>query len=154
MKKETKDKHFIKKPEYVGGAKAMKQFIKENLKYPKEALKNKIEGTVSIDYKVDNQGKVMSAKVISGLGYGCDEEALRLVKSLKFSTARNRKMRVTFNKKIQIHFRLPKEKPSAKPVQSPSQPQYTGIQYQYIPKKKKKQTAKKKGKSYTITYNF
>lgn len=113
MAKETKDKHFIHKPTYSGGLKAMRAFIKNNLKYPKEALENKVEGTVYVDYKLDNKGNVIEAKVISGLGHGCDEEALRLVKMLKFEPARNRKLRITFNKKLQIHFRLPKEKPAA-----------------------------------------
>ena len=145
MAKETKDKHFIKKPIYIGGPKAMKQFISENLKYPKEALENKVEGTVWIDYKVNNKGEVTDAKVISGLKNGCDEEALRLVKLLKFSALRNRKLRVTFNKKIQIHFRLPKEKPASKPTQQIVQ---TAIQYEYVPTPKvveeKPTTPKKK----------
>ena len=161
--KETKDKHFIQKPQYEGGLKAMKKFISENLKYPKAALENKIEGTVHIDYKVSHKGQVLDAKVISGLGNGCDEEAIRLVKMLKFSEARNRKIRATFNKKIQIHFRLPKAKPVAKPqikLQSKFQNQTStsDLQYQYVltpakSQKTKKMPPKKKGKSYTIRIN-
>lgn len=138
----------------------MKKFISENLKYPKAALENKIEGTVHIDYKVSHKGKVLDAKVISGLGHGCDEEAVRLVKMLKFTEARNRKIRATFNKKIQIHFRLPKAKPVFKPqVQVQTQTSISDIQYQYVvtPKKEeksKKTLPKKSGGGYTITINY
>ena len=81
---EKKDKHFIKKPYYEGGIKALKKFVGENLQYPKEALREKIEGTVYVRYTVDYKGNVIAAKTISGIGYGCDQEALRLVKMLKF----------------------------------------------------------------------
>lgn len=156
MHKETKDKHFIQKPTYEGGQKAMKQFITENLKYPKDAFENKIEGTVFIDYKVDNKGIVVSAKVISGLGHGCDEEALRLVKLLKFNAPRNRKIRITFNKKIQIHFRLPKVKPAPKPQFSQPTEGYNYVvtkKSKPKPKPVKKNTPKRKY-TYTVTVNF
>ncbi|MEM9917060.1 MAG: energy transducer TonB [Bacteroidota bacterium] len=112
MAKERKDKHFIKKPTYPGGLKAMRAFIGQNLTYPQAALDAKIEGTVSIRYTIDYKGKVIGAKVISSLGYGCDEEAERLVKLLIFQVEKNRNIRVQFHRNIQIHFRLPKEKPA------------------------------------------
>lgn len=110
MKKENKEKHFIHKPIYEGGIKAMREFIKSNLKYPLPALENKKEGTVHVRYTINHKGKVIDAKVISGLGDGCDEEAVRLVKLFKFQLEKNRNLRVKFEKKIQIHFRLPKKK--------------------------------------------
>ncbi|HFA49244.1 MAG TPA: energy transducer TonB, partial [Bacteroidetes bacterium] len=119
MKKEAKNKHFIKKPIYEGGPKAMKKLIGENMRYPKEALKNKIQGTVYVKYDIDYKGKVIDAKVIKGIGHGCDEEAIRLAKLLEFSVPKNRGVRVIFHKNIQIHFRLPKKKktPAAVSVQ-------------------------------------
>lgn len=115
MKKERKEKHFIDKPEYLGGLSAMKTFIKKNLKYPSEALENKIEGSVFCEYQVSYKGKVEKVKVVSGLGYGCDEEAIRLIKLMKFMPPKApRKMKITFNKKLRIHFRLPKQKPTKK----------------------------------------
>ena len=120
MKKEAKDKHFIKKPIYEGGPKAMKKFIGENLRYPKEALENKIQGTVYVRYDIDRKGNVFDAKVIKGIGYGCDEEAMRLAKLLKFRVPKTRGVRVTFHKNIQIHFRLPKKTPAPKTTMSSS----------------------------------
>ena len=146
MKKEAKDKHFIKKPFYEGGPKAMKKFIGENLKYPKEALENKIQGTVYVRYDIDHKGNVTDAKVIKGIGYGCDEEALRLAKMLEFEVPKTRGVRVVFHNNIQINFRLPKVKPVTNT---------TTVQYNLVPNKKSGvDTEEKKSGGYTITYNF
>ena len=82
MKKERKGKHFIKKPIYKGGPSALKQFISQQMQYPKEALAQKKEGTVLIRYTINHLGKVVDTKIISGIGFGCDEEADRLVRLL------------------------------------------------------------------------
>ena len=141
-----KDKDFLKKPYYEGGLTALRQFIRTNMNYPKEAIKNKIEGRVHVKYSVDHKGKVVKAKVVSGLGHGCDEEALRLVKLLKFKVNRVRKMRVTFNKTIQIHFKIPAKKPTK-----------TGMNISYNVKQKKQDPASDKAapsKSYSYTINL
>jgi protein TonB len=104
---EKKDR-FIKTPEYPGGTKGIQDFIKQNLKYPKEAFDNNFESSVHVKYAIDTDGKVIEAKTVGSAGYGLEEEALRVVKLLKYLPAKNRKLRVTFNKKIDIHFRLPK----------------------------------------------
>ncbi len=92
----------------------MRAFIKENLKYPEEARKKKIHGSVYCKYQVDYHGKVVKVRVLSGLGYGCDEEAIRLIKLFKFQyTKPPRRIRIIYNKSIRINFSLPKEKPKA-----------------------------------------
>lgn len=145
MQKERKDKHFIKKPIYPGGRDALKKFIGSNLKYPKEALENKIEGTVSLKYTIDYKGNVIESHIISGLGHGCDEEALRLANLLKFEVPKSgKKVRVHFHKDLHIHFRLPKKKPQKKVQMS----------YQYTktsPKSSPKTSKKKSGDSYGYT---
>lgn len=144
MQKEKKDKHFIHKPHYPGGMAAMRKLIKENLKYPEEALKNKVEGTVVVKYGIDHRGHVVDAKVIAGIGHGCDEEAARLVFLLKFDVPKNYKMRVRFHKDIHIHFRLPKAKPKPKT-------QSTTVSYTVTPASKPKEKPGSTG--YTITWN-
>ncbi len=110
MTQEKKDKHFIKKPVYPGGPKAFKAFITKNLVYPPEALKQRIEGTVFVKYAIDYKGNVVDVKVKSGIGHGCDEEAIRLIKMLKFEVPKTpRKLKVLFHKTSQIHFRLPQQ---------------------------------------------
>lgn len=157
MQKERKDKHFIKKPIYPGGLKAMRELIRKELKYPKEALEAKIEGTVYLRYNIDHQGKVTSSKVLSSMGYGCDEEAQRIVTKFKFQVPKGpRKLKVKFHKTIKINFRLPKEAPKkATPPPSPKQ-KTTQISYTYTLSKKsntpKKPEPKPKGYSYTIKF--
>lgn len=150
MHKERKSKHFIKNPVYEGGLKAMRAFISQHKKYPKEALKEKIEGTVYLKYTIDYKGKVIDAKVLKSLGHGCDEESIRIVKLLKFNVPKNRGIKVKFFKNIQIHFRLPKEKEKPQPQQQKQQ-----ISYTIIPSQPKKvETTEKKGGGYTIKINY
>ncbi len=144
---EKKDKHFIKKPFYPGGQEAFKKFIQDNLKYPEEAIKNKIEGTVVAKYKIDYKGKVSDIKILKGIGYGCDEEAIRVIKLLKFEVPKEpRKLRVTFNRENKIFFKLPK---TVKPTTSK-------VQYQYKATKKEPNTnkAEEKKSSYNYTINW
>src|SRR3569832_1464164 len=101
-----KPESFIRQPNYPGGKKAMDDFIKSNLRYPEEALKNKVEGTVSIDADIDVNGQVVSTKVKHGIGNGCDEEAKRIVSLLQFEKKRYRGLYVMFHRTINIHFRL------------------------------------------------
>ena len=106
----TKNKKFIQKSEYPGGIERLRSFIKNNLKYPQKALENKIEGNVLVRYKVNSIGEIFNIQIIQGLGFGCDEEAIRIIKKLKYPKLLNRKIKVTTNKKISIKFRLPKRK--------------------------------------------
>ncbi len=68
-------------PEYPGGIKAWLTYVKNNIQYPKEAIHNKIQGTVEILFVVETDGHLDEATVISGPSTGgLREEALRLVK--------------------------------------------------------------------------
>ena len=103
-----KEKKFVKKAEYPGGSEALKKFVKENLRYPQEAVLHRVEGKVFINYEVNDKGEVHSVKVTSGIGYGCDEEAKRIVKLLKYPSQINKGVRINTKFKITIHFNLPK----------------------------------------------
>ncbi|MFK8104708.1 MAG: energy transducer TonB [Saprospiraceae bacterium] len=145
--KQKKAKHFIRKPAYPGGLTALRQFIVENLQYPPLALAQKIEGTVYLSYLLNYRGNVLSTKVISSLGYGCDEEAERLVNLLKFKVPVNRGVKVKFRKSIQIHFRL----------DSATMPPQRSINlsnkysYQFVPAEKKLRAP---SATYTIQLNI
>ncbi len=132
-RKQKKAKHFIKKPAYRGGLPAMRQFIKEHLQYPPLALEQQIEGTVYLSYLLNYKGVVLSTKVIHRLGYGCDEEAERLVNLLKFKVPVNRGVKVKFRKSIQIHFRLDSATMPPQRSVNLSNP----YRYQFVPAKKK-----------------
>lgn len=135
-----KGEKLIKKPTYPGGRTAMAAFIKEHMVYPPDALANKVQGTVAVVIDIDENGFVQKGRVKKGIGHGCDEEAIRLCKLLKFSTASKRKnRRTTFHRTINIGFRLPKKKIVKKSVQAAQKPASTsGVQvvYSYVPKKK------------------
>lgn len=150
MNKDKKEQNFLQKPVFTGGLKAMRQLIKQQMKYPKAALKNKIEGTVYVKYTINYKGEVIDAKVISSLGHGCDEEAIRLVKLFKFKVGKNRGIRVKFFKNIQIHFRLPKAKKVEQAIKKP----VNKIQYNYIANSPKKPSTPSKSSGYTIKINY
>ena len=100
-------KRFLNLPKYIGGSEAFKKFIAENLRYPEAALESKTEGSVIVEYDISDDGLVYNPHVLKGLGYGCDEEALRLISLLRFEKVKNRGVRVKMTTKTTIHFRLP-----------------------------------------------
>lgn len=63
----------------VNGMQAFYAEIGRNMKYPKDALRNNIEGRVQVTFNVEADGSLTNCKVDKGLGYGCDEEAIRLI---------------------------------------------------------------------------
>ena len=108
MKRSKGKDDFLKKPQYLGGDKAMKEFVAQNLRYPEEAKAAKVEGKVIVAYDVNDNGKVFNTRIIKGLGYGCDEEAIRIISLFPFGKVRNRRMRVKVTKKTTIIFKIPK----------------------------------------------
>ena len=69
-------------PEYPGGVAKLQEYLVENIKYPKTALEEGIQGRVFISFVVEKDGSVSNATVLRALGGGCDEEALRVVKGM------------------------------------------------------------------------
>jgi protein TonB len=57
-------------------------FLSRNLRYPDAARENGIEGRVIIKFVVNEDGSVSNAMVERGIGGGCDEEALRIIRSM------------------------------------------------------------------------
>ncbi|HJW30732.1 MAG TPA: energy transducer TonB [Saprospiraceae bacterium] len=130
MKKERKDKDFIKSAYFEGGKAALEAFVKKELRYPKEALEAKVEGTVTVRYTVDYKGHVIDTGIITSLGHGCDEEALRIVRSLQFRVPNDGKIKSKYSRKLHIHFRLPGS-PQVLPATKRGQEVQNQIQVQY-----------------------
>ena len=59
-------------------------FIKENLEYPAMAKQNGIKGVVRLTYQITTDGQLDNITVVDSLGYGCEEEAIRLLQSFPF----------------------------------------------------------------------
>jgi TonB family protein len=75
----VKDKNYTEaKPEF--GQEAFNIYLKENLRKPTKAIENRISGRVTVEFKVDTTGEVSDFKILKSLGFGCDEEAIRLIK--------------------------------------------------------------------------
>lgn len=104
-----KEKKFLELPRYAGGKEALSKFIRQNLQYPQEALEAGIEGKVVVGFDVDDNGMVHNAHIVFGIGYGCDEEALRLVQLLRYQKVSNRGRRVLLHSKLNIKFSLPEK---------------------------------------------
>lgn len=66
--------------EPVGGRKAYDKYLQNSLRYPAQALENKIKGKVTLQFTVRTDGSLDEFSILKGLGYGCDEEVIRLVK--------------------------------------------------------------------------
>jgi TonB family protein len=122
MKKERKDKDFVKAAYFEGGRAGIEAYVKKELRYPKEALEARVEGTVSVRYTVDFKGKVIEAGIIAGIGHGCDEEALRIVRSMQFRVPEDGKIKSKYSNKLHIHFRLP-----GSPANLPSTKKMDGV---------------------------
>lgn len=67
-------------PEFPGGMKAWANFLTKNLNYPSMAAENGISGRVLVSFVVEKNGEISNLKVIKGIGGGCDEEAMRVIK--------------------------------------------------------------------------
>ncbi len=70
--------------EFKGGSVARSQYFKDNFQYPDTAVKNHIEGSVTVDFVIDTDGSVINIEIPTGynLGYGLPEEAERLVSNM------------------------------------------------------------------------
>lgn len=104
--KTTSDAVLVK-PQPAKGFPDYKAYLRNNLKYPETALQNKIEGNVRVEFVVEANGALSDFKIKKGLGYGCDEEAIRLVKegpAWKPATRNDEPVRRKFN--VIVPFKL------------------------------------------------
>ena len=70
-------------PEYPGGKQAIQKYIEENINYPQAAVDDDVEGTVQVSFAIDENGNVYKATAAGkGIGYGLEQEALRVVKKM------------------------------------------------------------------------
>lgn len=113
--KNHKKKSFLRTPAFPGGKGAYQQFIKDNIVYPESALLSKIEGSVYLLYTVNNLGEIVDVEVTKGIGFGCDEEAIRVIRLMKYEPARNRGIKILAEMKTRINFKLPEHLNTSNP---------------------------------------
>ncbi len=83
--KAAKNKTYVKPAMQVasfqGGDEAWEQYINNHLEYPVIARKNSVEGHVVASFQVSPAGEVKNIKIVESLGFGCDEEVIRLLET-------------------------------------------------------------------------
>ena len=60
----------------------LNKYVSEHIKYPNEARENNVEGRVIVKFVVNEDGTLSDVTVVRGIGAGCDEEAVRMVRSM------------------------------------------------------------------------
>ncbi len=89
-------------PKLIGGMAK----LQASVKYPEMARRAGIEGRVTVQFIVNEQGKVENARVVRGIGGGCDEEALKAVQKAEFEPGMQRGRPVRVQYALSINFRL------------------------------------------------
>jgi len=92
-------------PQLIGGIDS----LQSRLQYPREALEEGIEGTVYISITIDTLGIPSSPKILKGLGFGCDEEAKKLLMTSKYLPAMFGDKKIKTQFMIPVKFKLTKE---------------------------------------------
>ena len=100
-------------PEFPGGEQAMFDFVANNVVYPQEARDKEIEGRVFVRFIVEKDGSVSDVKVAKGIGGGCDEEAVRVVKAMpKWKPGKQDGKPVRVNFTMPFFFKLQEKAPA------------------------------------------
>lgn len=91
-----------------GGRKAFQQYLKDKMNYPDQALENKVEGRVTVQFTVGTRGQLEDFKILKGIGYGCDDEVIRLIKEgPAWSPSKRDAQPVPEKVKVRLKFDIP-----------------------------------------------
>lgn len=94
-------------PEFKGGFDALLKYLVVNMRYPAVEQEAGIQGTVFVQFVVEKTGKISRVKILKGIGGGCDEEAIRLVKEMPdWIPGRQNGQAVPVAFQIPVRFRL------------------------------------------------
>ena len=94
-------------PAFPGGEAKLMEYVGKNIKYPQIARETGIQGRVFIGFVVEPDGSVSNVKLLRGIGGGCDEEAMRVVKSMpKWKPGKQRGKAVRVSYQIPVYFKL------------------------------------------------
>ncbi len=94
-------------PEPQGGMAAFYEYVGKNMKYPSQARRMGIEGKVFVQFVVDKDGSISQVQAIKGIGAGCDEEAVRVLREApKWKPGKQRGRPVRVRMVLPITFKL------------------------------------------------
>lgn len=66
-------------PEFPGGMNSLMRYLSDNIKYPAPAQKANVQGRVFVNFVVTKDGDIADVNILKGIGFGCDEEAIRVI---------------------------------------------------------------------------
>lgn len=88
-------------PDFKGGLRAMYKFIGNNIEYPRMAKEVGVSGRVFLTFVVERDGSIADVQLVRGIGYGCDEEAIRVINAMpKWNPGKQR------NKPVRVQFQM------------------------------------------------
>ena len=94
-------------PEYPGGMQALFEFLKENIKYPEDAQKQKVEGRVLAKFVVETDGSISNIEVVKHAFPSLDAEAVRVIQAMpKWSPGKQKGQAVRVKFVVPINFNL------------------------------------------------
>ena len=94
-------------PEPEGGYEAFYQFVNKHLRYPAQARRMGIEGTVYLRFVVNEKGEMVNIQIARGIGAGCDAEVMRIFKDPpRWKSGKQRGIPVKVNQVMPIRFVL------------------------------------------------
>lgn len=89
-------------PGFPGGDVKRIQFLQDNIRYPQMARESGIQGTVYVTFVVEKDGSVTDVRILRGIGGGCDEEAIRVIRAMpKWNPGKQR------GKPVRVQFNMP-----------------------------------------------
>jgi protein TonB len=94
-------------PTPPGGMEGWNKYLSSNLKYPTQARRMGIEGTVYVVFVVNTDGSIQDVEILRGIGGGCDEEAMRVVAAApNWEPGKQRGKPVRVKMRLPIRFKL------------------------------------------------
>ena len=83
------------------------KYLRDHINYPPMAVENEIQGKVIVDFVVGKDGTIRDIKVAKKLGFGCDEEAVRVIKSMPaWNPGKQNGRAVNVSYKVPVKFTL------------------------------------------------
>jgi protein TonB len=94
-------------PNPPGGMSGWNKYLSDNLKYPTQARRMGVEGSVILVFVINTDGSIQDVEVLRGIGGGCDEEAVKIVKNApKWEPGKQRGRAVRTRMRLPIKFKL------------------------------------------------
>ena len=94
-------------PSFPGGEAELMKYVGSHIKYPQIARETGIQGRVFVGFVVEPDGSISNVKLLRGIGGGCDEEAMRVIKSLpKWKPGKQRGKAVRVSYMLPVNFKL------------------------------------------------